>query len=115
MIYRSRHRRPDFSWLELLLAVALVMLALQLWPAAGQAILGWLDVRRWSLAVRIAVNVGVLALLLAVRFGPQLWRDWLDRRREAAARRARREETQQRKAELKAIEQMQESRGRRLY
>lgn len=104
--------RPTFkksnalALLELLLAIAVLVLAVQLIPA--------LDIQNWSRGAWLIANAGVLATLLAVRFIPAILnrperqgRQTHDQNGLAAQQKA--------KERRKAIEQIRQSRKRRLY
>jgi len=85
-------------WLEIALVATSISLTLQLFPAVGTALLDLVDVRNWSRTTWFAVNVGFVAVLLAVRFTPTVrvigwhervadalrWRNRLSRQERAA-------------------------------
>lgn len=59
-------------WLELMLAIAVIGLGLQLVPAAGEAAWQVVDVRHWSRLAWFLLNVGMIGLLLCIRFAQHL-------------------------------------------
>lgn len=74
---KSREPEPEpetlrVPWLELAFAAAVVGLGLQLVPAAGQAAWQVVDVPHWSRLEWFLLNVGIIGLLLCVRFAPNL-------------------------------------------
>jgi hypothetical protein len=69
-------------WLEIALAVTSLALVLQLYPAIGAWILSQIDVRTWSRTTWFVCNAVFVAVLVAVRFVP----DVLARIRESQAK-----------------------------
>lgn len=61
-----------FGRLELLLVLAFLALLFQVFPALWLGLLWALDVRNWPREVWLAINVGVVLALFAIRFGPEL-------------------------------------------
>lgn len=115
-----RHGRADGSrngvaWLELLLAIAVIFLVLQLVPSLGQTVLYAADFRNWPRTVWFAANLGIVTLLLAVRFGPYLLQDWRDRQQHLRSEHTKAEKASALKKHREAIEQMKASRRRRIY
>ncbi len=74
MLIRQRHRR-GFAWLELLLVLAVLALLLQFFPSFFPHLVATLDVRMWSRGVWFGINMAVLLVLVAARFGPELWQN----------------------------------------
>jgi hypothetical protein len=68
----NRSNRSGHAWLELLLAVSLLALVLQLVPALGERFIRALDVRHWPRGIWLAVNAGAILALLWFRHGPEL-------------------------------------------
>jgi hypothetical protein len=60
------------SWPELLMVVAAAVLLFQVFPEIPQTVVEALDFRRWSRPTWFFVNLGVVMLLLVVRFGPSV-------------------------------------------
>ena len=56
-------------WPEILLIVSLAALIVQLFPGLAQTLISATDFRQWSRGMWICVNVLILALLVAARFG----------------------------------------------
>lgn len=115
MRHRSRISRNGIAWLELLLALAFVLLVLQLVPSLRNIVLRTLDFRNWPRTVWFVGNAVVVALLLSVRFGPDLLQQWRERRQRIASERAKVKKALAVKKEREDIERMQESRRRRIY
>ncbi len=64
--------RSGFAWLELLLALAILALVLQLFPSVWVGTLWALDVRNWPRTVWFAVNCVLLLALVGIRFDTDL-------------------------------------------
>jgi hypothetical protein len=60
---------PRFGWLGLLLLVAAVVLATQLFPGAWARFVDALDFRKWTWQGRLYANVGLVAVLILIRYG----------------------------------------------
>ena len=77
------HRRAGIAWPELLLALAIVALVLQLLPSdAGRKSLELLDIRTWTTSTWFFANALLFASMFIIRFGPALraaGRDFLKR------------------------------------
>lgn len=101
------HRANALALLELLLAIAVLALAIQLIPA--------LDMQNWSRGVWMIANAGVLATLLAVRFLPNAILDWRERRGRQAHYQDDLAARQKAKERRETIEQIRQSRKRRMY
>ena len=112
---RKRDSRNGVAWLEILLGLAVVILVLQMVPSLGQALLYAADFRNWPRTVWFAGNAGIVVFLLAVRFGPDLLRDWRERRERLHSEHDKAEKTSTLKKQREAIERMKESRRRRMY
>lgn len=104
--------RNGIAWLELLLALAAVVFLFQLFP---NQILKGMDFRNWPRAVWFAGNVIIVFILVGIRFGPNLHKEWQERCQRIASERAKTENSLKLKKERKALERMQESRSRRIY
>jgi hypothetical protein len=79
-------RRAGYAWPELLLALAIVALVLQLYPSLWFRALWALDVRNWSQAAWLYFNIAIIFVLVGMRFGPELMAD-LRRQKWAALKR----------------------------
>ena len=105
--------RPDypkftaFALLELLLAIALLALVIQLIPA--------MDIQNWSRSAWTIANASVLAILLAVRFLPDAIVDWHERRIKQTHDQDDLAARQKAKERREALEQIRQSRKRRMY
>ncbi len=121
MIKRNRHQRisvqgrSGFAWLELLLALAMLALVLQLFPRAGQTLVWMLDVRNWPRTVWFGANLIVLLVLVAVRFGPQLVEEWRERRERLSSEHTKEEKQREIRAQREALERMQQAKRKRIY
>ncbi|MEM6484574.1 MAG: hypothetical protein AAF662_06265 [Pseudomonadota bacterium] len=123
MNQRRRHdcgNRHGFAWLEVLLALAIVMLLVQLVPSQSRFLLNWslhsINPLNWSQATWLVVNVlAIVALALAASWASI--KEQLNRRRSESRHRRQSEEatTKQRElAEERALyERMHEARKRR--
>lgn len=72
--------RSGFAWLELVLALAFLALLFQVFPSLWIDLLSALDIRTWPRTTWFALNLLVLFGLFGVRFGPDLYGDWKQRR-----------------------------------
>jgi hypothetical protein len=59
--------QAGFPWLELLIALLVVSLIFQIWPALWWGLLWAVDVRNWSWSVIIGANVVVVLGLLYLK------------------------------------------------
>jgi hypothetical protein len=111
---RRRSARFGVAWLELLCALAVLILIFQLFPSIGTATIWGLDVRNWPRSRWFEANGLVLLVLLAVRFGPGV----RSSRRVRSERRGidRTEKLKQRKVkeQREMLERVKEARKRRL-
>ncbi len=112
---RSRTSRYGFAWLELLLLLSVFVLLLQIWPEGGRTLIYAVDFRNWPRTVWFFGNIFVVAMLLTVRFGPELIRDWRERREHLNAERDKKEKVRELKEQKDAAQRMKESRSRRIY
>lgn len=80
-------RRTGAAWLEILLVLAFLALLFQVFPGLWKLLWHALDVRQWSSATWMALNVIVLVALFGVRFGPSGMAALRERRQRQAARR----------------------------
>jgi tetratricopeptide (TPR) repeat protein len=69
-------RQFHVPWLELVLASAVALLILQIIPSTAEWLQGLFDVSQWSRTRWIVLNMYVLLLLVAIRFGPELHNHW---------------------------------------
>ncbi len=110
-----RVARHGTAWLELLLALALLALVFQLVPSLWTGTLWALDVRNWPRTVWFAGNLVVVFVLVAIRFGPDLYQDWRQRKERRAAERIEMQKRQALKEQRETLERMQQARARRFY
>jgi hypothetical protein len=101
--------------LESLLIVAIAALVLQVFPSLWFALIWALDFRNWSPWGCLALTVAGLAVLLAVRFVPELWTDWRVRRETVAGERHRQEQQLRIKSERERLQALRRARSRRIY
>lgn len=104
-----------FVRLELLLALALVLLLFQLFPSLWTGTLWALDVRNWPRTVWFAMNWIVLLTLAAIRFGPDLYNEWQERQKRRATERAMERKQQELKEQREMLERLKRGRERRIY
>lgn len=116
---QSQYRRAGIAWLELLLAIAAVVLLLQLFPGVAMAVVAVLDVRTWTSWGWFAACAVFCVALCVIRYGPDVAEGFAVQHQEAAAERAKRkrlheaEVERQRKVEERALyERMKEARKR---
>jgi len=107
-------RRP-FPWLESLLALAVVVLVLQLFPAWGGAVLAVVNPLNWGRIGWIVANALVVVGLLAMRFGPGMADDWRARRIRIAKEREQQAHQRELKEQREALERMKQAKRRRIY
>jgi hypothetical protein len=100
-------KQPNGSaWTEVVLAMAVVAVVLQLWPSLGKSVIAIADVRSWSRIAWFSANAVIVLTLIGVRFSPGLYARWQERRENVArtaAVAANRREPQQKKEALKRI------------
>ena len=113
----DRDARSGFALLELLLVVAIVALILQLFPSLW----GALDVRTWSRATWVVLNLVVLAGLVVVRHAEPIIRSIYDFARYRAANKtkatqekSKREQNAELEEQRKLYERMREARKRQI-
>ena len=111
----KRRGRSGFAWLELLLALAFVALLWQFFPRVFIKALSYLDVRDWTRPVCFFLNLLVVIVLLSVRFGPDLVRDWKERKKQRTIDRANTQKKEEIKQQQEAVKRMKEGQSRRRY
>jgi hypothetical protein len=111
----SCQKREGFAWVELLLALAVLALLFQIFPQIGGLVLWILDVRNWPRSVWFFGNLGILFILIALRFGPQLIEDWRSRRNRLAAEVAEKHRQQELKDQRESMERLKQAQRRRIY
>jgi len=112
---RSGRARSGFAWLELLLGLAAIALLFQFFPAIPTKLLWGIDLRNWSQLTFFLVNIGVVLLLIGVRFGPGLVEDWRKRQKRLMQEHAKAEKTKELKEQREVVERMKSARKRRIY
>lgn len=110
-----RNNRCGVGRLEVLLVLAFVALVFQVFPPLWFALVWVADIRNWARSAWMGATVGILLVLFALRFVPQLWEDWRERRSEAASALAKREAQQRAKAERERVAALRKGRSRRMY
>jgi prepilin-type N-terminal cleavage/methylation domain-containing protein len=70
-MYRQMGPRRGFALLELLLVLAIAVLAIQLSAALRSWIVALADIRQWSRTSWFVANLVAVVLLAAIRFGPE--------------------------------------------
>ena len=61
-----------FAWLEVLLALTILALSLQLFPSVWWNVVAAVDLRNWSRGDWLGLNVAIVLTLVAIRFGTML-------------------------------------------
>lgn len=89
LIFRQQ-RRNGAAWLEILLVLAFLALLFQVFPSLWKLLWHALDVRLWSSAAWMALNIAVLVALFGVRFGPGAIAGLRERRKRLTSRRKER-------------------------
>ena len=82
-----QQRRTGAAWLEILLILAFLALLFQVFPWLWKLLWHALDVRLWSSAAWMTLNIAVLVALFGVRFGPEALADLRERRKRLVSRR----------------------------
>jgi hypothetical protein len=75
-----RDSRFGGVWWETAIAIAVVCIVFQLFPAMPRVLVDLLDFRDWSRSAWLTANLVVLFTLLVVRFGPSVYDAWRSRR-----------------------------------
>ncbi len=101
--------------LELLLALTLLVLVFQLFPSLWTGTLWALDIRNWPRTVWFAGNLVMVFVLVAIRFGPDLYQDWRQRKERLAGEREKKQKQQELKEQRETLVRMQQARSRRIY
>jgi len=100
-----------FVWLELLFFLAFLVLLLQFFPS----LLAVLDARNWSRLTWFVFNAVAVVALVIVRFGPDLYASWSQRRDSIAVERAKLKKQQELREQRETLERLQHGRARRIY
>jgi uncharacterized membrane protein YqjE len=106
--------RSGLARIELLLLIALVALLFQLFPSLWTSTLIAIDIRNWPRTIWFALNWIVVASLVAIRFGPELFMAWRQRRERIAHERKISHERRELKQQRETIERIQQARSRRI-
>lgn len=115
MIQRSSSTRDGLARLELLLGLAFIALILQVVPSLGHALLYAADFRNWPRTAWFAANAIFVAVLMAIRLGPDLLLELRERRQRISEERSKAAKALKLKEERETVERMQESKRRRIY
>ena len=110
---RTKQHR-GFAWIELLFALAIIAFLFQLFPLLRRALVGAADVQNWSRAVWVSLNVGMMLVLLGIRFGPSRYDDWRGRRARQAIERERQEKQRLANKQRELFERLREARKRQV-
>jgi len=111
----QRSIRYGIAWLELLLVLAFLVLLFQFFPLLWFGIIWALDIRNWPRTMWFAANGVVLLALVAIRFAPELYNDWIDRRQRRVAERTRQRKQAELKERRETLERLKRGRERRIY
>jgi hypothetical protein len=94
------------AWLRLLLLLASLSLLFQLVPSLWWLTLQAIDVRNWPWPIGFAANALAILVLAGVRFGTDLYGEWLERKELGAITQAHEKRHQQLKAEREMLARM---------
>ena len=108
-----QHRR-GVAWLEILLVLAVLALLFQVFPQLWFNTLWALDVRNWSRAAWFALNIGVVLVLFAIRYAPEVHQQWKQRKSNRVRHRTEDEEQRKLREERELYERMKEARKRQV-
>lgn len=108
-------RRWRIGWLESLLVVAIALLLLQVFPQVGLAVLWAVNPVNWPRTTWFTVNLLVVLTLVAIRFGPDLYADWRERRLQRRKHRQEEAHKKELKEQRKVLEESKAARRRRIY
>lgn len=72
VLSRTREKTGGFAFLEVLFVLAIVALLFQAHPSLWFRLIAELDVRNWSRAAWIRLNIGVIVALIGFRYRPVL-------------------------------------------
>jgi hypothetical protein len=106
--------RVGLACLELLLVLAILALVHQLFPSLWAVAIWAADVRNWPRTIWFAATWMVLIALLAIRFGPDLYHDWRQRRTRFTVKQAQKEKQLRLKEEREILAQRMEAMKRRV-
>ena len=106
-------------WQEVLLLLAVIVLLMQLFPSLGSGLLALIDPRSWAPTTLFVGNLGMVCVLISIRFGPVAlgwYHERSEHRRQIKAKameRAMARERRQRSAEMRR--RYKEGRDRRIF
>lgn len=107
-------KQVGFGRLEVLLVLALLALSFQLFPSLWFTAVWAADVRNWSRAVWMTLNIAVVVCLFGFRFGPELYREWRGRAKHVSGSQVHREKQLSIKEERELYERLREARKRQV-
>ena len=114
-----RRKCDGFAWLEMLIALAVLSLVLQLAPSLRASLIHAIDVRNWSSVAWFAVNAVFLLILCLIKYGPDYWADMRDRsgkrRRVASGNACAAERKREAAAKREMLQGIRDSRRRRMW
>ena len=113
MLKREVHIR-GFIWLEVLLVLALASLFCILFPSVVERALSNVGLSTWPYSIRLIVNLLAIGVLLGIRFGPQLFDEWRQRRRRFAIDLEKQEEERKLREQRELFERLHEARKRQV-
>jgi hypothetical protein len=112
---RDKSRFGNVGLLELSLVLAIAVLLFQLFPSLGAIGLRVIDPRFWPKSVWLYGNIVVVFIFIGLRIGPELWKDFRQRRLQLGIDRQRRQKQKMLKDKREMNERMREGSKRRLY
>lgn len=112
---RLQRIRDNVGLLELLLALAFVLLVMQFFPSIGRVLLFTIDIRNWPKSIWFIGNVAIFFILIAIRFAPQLLEDWRLRKDRLASELSKKNKQQELKEQRENLERLKQAQRRRIY
>jgi hypothetical protein len=106
---------PRFAVLDMVLLGAIVTFLAILFPSVIQLVFDSLDLRQWKGNTWFIANLGVVVVLVSVRFGPDLVRDWRERRRSSVRQREKGALANRAKERRESSERLDDSRKRTTF
>ena len=104
-----------FARLKLLLVLSTITLVFQLYPRLWTEVEWAADIRNWPRTIWFLANWIVVFALVVIRFGPDLYVAWCDRRKRLAVERGKRRKQQELKEQRETLERLKRGRERRIY
>jgi hypothetical protein len=107
--------RRGSAWLELLFAIAVLILIFQVFPGSFDTLVWILNFSNWPRTAWFAINWVILIILASVRFLPGMYRDFKLRQNRKAADHERKEKEKELRKQRETLERLKRGRERRIY